>query len=85
MIATQWEYVGDYLMNTIGIGEVHLHGIDLYFHANRPDGKGSDDIRVITWDGDQWINLRNIEADIYMAYKKNRIKLSPVKFLEGSF
>ena len=59
---TYWKYVGDYLMTTIGIGEVHLHGNDLYFHANRPDGKGSDDIWVITRDGDQWVNLKNIEA-----------------------
>ena len=59
---THWEYVGDNLMKTVGIGEVHLHGKDLYFHANRPDGKGSDDIWVITRDGDHWVNLRNIEA-----------------------
>jgi hypothetical protein len=59
---TRWEYVGDYLMKTVGIGEVHIHQDDLYFHANRPDGKGNDDIWVITRDGNNWSGLRNIEA-----------------------
>jgi len=59
---TRWEYVGDYLIKTVRIGEVHIHQDDLYFHTNRPDGKGNDDIWVITRDGNNWSGLRNIEV-----------------------
>lgn len=49
---TQWRYVGDRLMNEIQIGEVHLHGDDLYFHSNREGGKGNLDIWKTSRDGE---------------------------------
>jgi hypothetical protein len=33
-----WKYCGDRLMREIRIGEVHIHGNDLYFHSDR-DGE----------------------------------------------
>ncbi|HXK50257.1 MAG TPA: hypothetical protein PKW56_07300 [Clostridiales bacterium] len=43
-----WEYCGDRLMKEIQIGEVHLHGDDLYFHSKRTGGLGDLDIWVTT-------------------------------------
>lgn len=45
---TDWRYVGDRLMKEVQIGEVHIHGDDLYFHSSRPDGQGSYDIWLTT-------------------------------------
>lgn len=57
-----WRYCGDHLMKTIKIGEVHLHGDDLYFHSAREGGKGGLDIWVTTRNGDSWSEPVNIEA-----------------------
>ncbi len=35
-------------MKEIQIGEVHIHGDDLYFHSSRPGGHGSYDIWLTT-------------------------------------
>ncbi len=43
-----WQYVGDQLMVEYEIGEVHIHGDDLYFHSWRDGGKGGLDIWVTT-------------------------------------
>jgi hypothetical protein len=51
---TNWKYSGDRLMKEIQIGEVHLHGEDLYFHSDRPGGKGGFDIWVTKRNGDSW-------------------------------
>lgn len=49
-----WTYSGDRLMKEIQIGEVHLHGDDLYFHSARSGGKGSYDIWVTTHSDSSW-------------------------------
>ncbi len=53
---TDWQYVGDRLMKEIQIGEVHIHGDDLYFHSSRPGGYGSYDIWLTTRSYDKWSN-----------------------------
>jgi len=57
-----WRYAGDRLMKEIGIGEVHLHGSDLYFHSGRAGGKGGVDIWVTARTGNTWSDPVNIEA-----------------------
>ncbi|MFO7991394.1 MAG: hypothetical protein R6U61_03750 [Thermoplasmata archaeon] len=57
-----WEYAGDRLMDEIQIGEVHIHGDDLYFHSDRSGGHGSYDIWMTARDGDSWSDPVNIEA-----------------------
>ncbi len=57
-----WKYAGDRLMKEIQIGEVHIHGNDLYFHSSRPGGKGDFDIWVTTRNGDSWSDPVNIDA-----------------------
>jgi hypothetical protein len=57
-----WQYCGDRLMKEIQIGEVHLHGDDLFFHSPRSGGKGNFDIWVTTRAGDLWSDPVNIEA-----------------------
>ncbi len=59
---TNWRYCGDRLMKEIQIGEVHLHGEELYFHSDRLGGKGSYDIWVTTRDGDFWLDPVSIDA-----------------------
>lgn len=63
---TNWKYVGDRLMKEIKIGEVHIHGDDLYFHSARAGGKGDYDIWMTTRNGDLWsepISLEIINTD----------------------
>lgn len=57
-----WLYAGDRLMKEIGIGEVHLHGSDLYFHSGRAGGMGGFDIWVTTRTGNTWSDPVTIEA-----------------------
>lgn len=59
---TNWEYSGDRLMEEIQIGEVHIHGDNLYFHSDRSGGKGSYDIWVTTRNDNSWSDPINIEA-----------------------
>lgn len=59
---SNWRYVGDRLMRGLQIGEVHLHGDELYFHSARPGGKGGYDIWVTTRAGGEWTEPVNIEA-----------------------
>lgn len=57
-----WHYVGERLMKELQIGEVHLHGENLYFHSPRNDGKGNYDIWVTTRTENSWSDPINIEA-----------------------
>lgn len=57
-----WQYAGDRLMQEIQIGEVHRHGDDLYFHADRPGGRGGLDIWVTSQRAGVWSDPVNIEA-----------------------
>jgi len=55
-----WAYSGDRLMNEIMIGEVHLHGDDLFFHSDRTGGSGGYDIWVTSRSGGTWSDPINI-------------------------
>jgi len=57
-----WQYSGDRLMKEIQIGEVHLHGNELYFHSGRSGGKGNYDIWVSTRNNSLWSDPINIEV-----------------------
>ena len=60
-----WQYSGDHLMKEIGIGEVHLHGDDLYFHSDRPGGLGDYDLWVTSRSDGEWsdpVHLENINS-----------------------
>jgi ribosomal protein L24E len=57
-----WTYCGDRLMKEIGIGEVHVHGNDLFFHSGRPGGKGGYDLWVTTRSEGAWSDPVNLEA-----------------------
>jgi len=59
---TNWTYAGDRLMKEIQIGEVHIHGNDLYFHSARTGGLGSYDIWITTRNGDNWSDPVNIQT-----------------------
>ena len=62
---TNWTYAGDRLMKEIQIGEVHIHGDDLYFHSSREGGQGNYDIWITTRNGDSWsdpVNIRTINS-----------------------
>ncbi len=54
-----WEYVGDRLMKDFKMGEVHIHGDDLYFHSDRAGGR---DIWMTTRIDGEWSEPVNIEA-----------------------
>jgi len=56
-----WAYAGDWLMKEIQIGEVHLHGNDLYFHSPRSGTMGDFDIWVTTRINGNWTDPENIE------------------------
>lgn len=59
---TDWTYAGDQLMKEYEIGEVHIHGDDLYFHSERAGGKGGTDIWMTTRSNGEWSEPVNIEA-----------------------
>lgn len=59
---TNWTYVGDRLMEELHIGEVHQHGDQLYFHADRPDGLGGLDLWVTTREDGAWSDAVNLRA-----------------------
>lgn len=57
-------YVGDKLMKEYQVGEMHItaDGNELYFHSQRPGGKGGLDIWVSTKQNGEWQEPENIEA-----------------------
>uniref|UniRef100_A0A7V1EI74 Exo-alpha-sialidase n=1 Tax=candidate division WOR-3 bacterium TaxID=2052148 RepID=A0A7V1EI74_UNCW3 len=57
-----WTYCGDRLMKEIKIGEVHIHGDDLYFHSACPGTHGGYDIWLTTRSGNNWSDPINIAA-----------------------
>ncbi len=57
-----WVFCGNRLMQEMGIGEVHLHGDDLYYHSNRAGGRGDLDLWQSTRSGDEWSEPVNLEA-----------------------
>jgi len=57
-----WRYAGDRLMKEVRIGEVHLHGDDLYFHSDRPGGRGGYDIWMTTRSDGVWSDPVAIDA-----------------------
>lgn len=59
---SRWQYVGNRLMKEIRIGEVHIHGDDLYFHSDRPGGKGGLDLWRTRRSGATWSDPVNIAA-----------------------
>ena len=61
----QWEhitYVGDTLMHTYMLGEVHPHGDDLYFHTQYPTGEGSLNIWMTSYKDGNWLEPISIDA-----------------------
>jgi len=59
-----WENAGQQLNAGYQIGEVHpaADGTSLYFHSDRPGGKGGYDIWVTTRSGDGWTEPVNLES-----------------------
>lgn len=57
-----WQPVSSQLMDDFQLGEVHLHGNDLYFHSYLPGGKGDLDIWMTTRSDDGWSEPINIES-----------------------
>ncbi len=57
-----WKYVGDRLMKEIQIGEVHIHGDDLYFHSDRPGGQGGYDIWLTDRNAGSWSDPIHLDA-----------------------
>jgi hypothetical protein len=57
-----WKYSGDRLMKEIQIGEVHLHGNELYFHSHRSGGLGGLDIWKTIRNSNTWEDPINITA-----------------------
>jgi hypothetical protein len=44
------------------VGELHVHGDELYYHSGRAGGQGGEDIWMVTRDGGGWVDPVNIEA-----------------------
>ncbi|MBW6513211.1 MAG: hypothetical protein K0B87_00425 [Candidatus Syntrophosphaera sp.] len=57
-----WTYCGNRLMHEIQIGEVHIHGDDLYFHSHREGGQGGSDIWLTSRSGLLWSDPENVTA-----------------------
>lgn len=57
-----WTYCGDRLMKELRIGEVHIHGNDLYFHSDRIGGQGAYDIWITSRNGSDWSDPLNLSA-----------------------
>ncbi|MGA1821711.1 MAG: hypothetical protein ACMUIG_04220 [Thermoplasmatota archaeon] len=57
-----WRYVGDDLMVDRQVGEMHIHGDDLYYHSDRSGGSGGFDIWMISREDGGWSDPVNIEA-----------------------
>ena len=78
---SQWQYAGDRLMKEIQIGEVHLHGNDLYFHSDRNGGKGGFDIWRTTRSGSTWsdpvaiaaVNSNSLDGYPYLSADGNEL------------
>lgn len=48
-----------------GVGELHIHGDDLYFHSDRPGGLGSNDLWMSTLEDGMWgdpVNLTTVNS-----------------------
>ncbi|MFH0922563.1 MAG: hypothetical protein V1811_00720, partial [Candidatus Micrarchaeota archaeon] len=60
----EFTYVGDKLMNEYQVGEMHItsDGNELYFHSQRPGGKGGLDIWVSKRKNGEWQQPENVEA-----------------------
>ena len=56
------EYVGDLLMKTYELGEVHPHENALYFHSARQGSMGGKDIWKTVFDGETWLEPINISS-----------------------
>ena len=61
---TNWQYVGDKLMNDYQVGEMHItaNGTELYFHSPRTGGKGQYDIWVSQNVSGTWQPPENVAA-----------------------
>lgn len=85
-----WTYCGDRLMKEIKIGEVHIHGDDLYFHSDRPGTHGGYDIWVTTRSGNNWSDPINItvvntpETDGWPYISSDGKELWFTRFYQGS-
>jgi hypothetical protein len=44
------------------VGELHIHGDDLYYHSYKDGGKGGTDIWMLTMVDGEWLNPINIES-----------------------
>jgi hypothetical protein len=57
-----WQPVSARLRDEIMIGELEIYGDTLYFHSDRPGGKGGLDIWMTTRSGDTWSDPINIDV-----------------------
>lgn len=46
----------------LAVGELHVHGDELYYHSDRPGGEGGIDIWMATREGSEWVNPLNVMA-----------------------